>query len=162
MNCIIELNLRIGCTEVVCILIGNEMIPWLVSESFVCAQRRSIHNQITINTITFIHWILKIASFALIYNRSLTYMCDKQYVQASPRHVSSSDEQCKWWKSIISDTQHESHSPQSIKSTICCVFMIYHKSLLISFSLFSTYSLLLVFYLRLSLFDDRGYRLLNS
>jgi hypothetical protein len=123
---------------------------------------RECFHWMTVQMNTYIHRILKIASFEFIYRRSLTYMCDMQYVQASIRHVSSSDEHYTLCKSIKSDTQHESHYPQSIKSTICCVFMIYHKSLLISFSLFSTYSLLLVFYLRLSLFDDRGYRLLNS
>jgi hypothetical protein len=50
MNCSIELNLRIGCTELMCILIGNEMISWLVSESFVCVQHRSIQRwMITVN-----------------------------------------------------------------------------------------------------------------
>jgi hypothetical protein len=74
MNCSIELYLRRRCTEVICILIGNEMISWLVSESFVCVQRRSIHNRITINTITYIHRMLKIASFELIFRRSLAYV----------------------------------------------------------------------------------------
>jgi hypothetical protein len=120
-KCTLELYLRIGCTEVICILIGNEMIPWLDSESFVCAQRHSIHDRITINTITFIHRMLKIASCVLIYGRFLAYVCEMQYVQASIRHVSSSDENYTWRKWIKSDTRHELHHPDSIKSTICCV-----------------------------------------
>jgi hypothetical protein len=121
-ECSLELNLRIGCTEVICIFIGNEMIPWLVSESFVCAQRRSIHNRTTINTITFIHRMLKIASFELIYRRSRAYVCDIQSVQASIRHVSSSDENYKWRKWIKSSTPYESHYLHSINPTISCVW----------------------------------------
>jgi hypothetical protein len=116
---------------------------------------------IAIKMNTFQHLMLKLMSFELIYRRSLAYVCDIQYVQASIRHVSSSDEHCTLWKSIKSSTQHESHNRHSIKPTISCVecsntshcWFRFSSSQRIPCDNYST---------RVSLFNDHGYGLLSS
>jgi hypothetical protein len=62
-ECSLELYLRIGCTEVICILIVNEMIPWWVSESFVCVQYRSIRKwmiAVNVSIESLLRWILSL------------------------------------------------------------------------------------------------------
>jgi hypothetical protein len=76
---------------------------------------------------TFIDQMLKIPSFELIYRRSLAYVCEMQYVQASIRHVSSSDENYTWRKSIKSDTQHESLCSINKTNNRLCLMFYYNR-----------------------------------